>query len=160
MAVFAIACKSAFVFVVGLVAINAADASILEDRRFMTFFASHDCMQAGEREGCQPVIEYDFGPPGGCVVAVSTVFAEGGFVNILLFVAGEAFHRQFCGKVAMVAVLAFGFGMGAQEFKPGAFPMVKLLNFPACFLVADFAFFAKSAFVNVLDGVAIITRHR
>lgn len=160
MATFAICRKSTFVLIVSLVAINAADARILEDRRFMAFFASHDCMQAGEREGCQPVIEYDFGPPGGCVVAVSTVFAEGGFVNILLFVAGEAFHRQFCGKVAMVAVLAFGIGMGAQEFKPGAFSMVKLLNFPACFLVADFAFFAKSAFVNVLDGVAIITRHR
>lgn len=60
----------------------------------------------------------------------------------------------------MVAILAFGLGVSAAELKLSALPVVKFIHFPAGLLMAGFTFFTKTALMNVLDGVAIITGHR
>lgn len=87
MAAFAIGSKTAFVLIVGLVTIHTGDSGVLENRRFMAFFAGNDHMESYQREVSQPMVENHVCSPGRFVMAIRAALAEGILVRILLFVA-------------------------------------------------------------------------
>jgi hypothetical protein len=147
--------ETAFMLVISGMAGNAGCGRPLVNAALMAPFARGNHMLPDKRIVGESMIELHILLPGHGIVALAAIGAKAGFVDILLFVAGGAFHGNLGMHVSAMAIAAFGLFMGPQKREFGGFCMVEFIDGPFFNAVAISAFRAEFPGMHILNGVAV-----